>query len=288
MRKLLIGLGVVVALLVVAAFVVPMVIPTETYKKEIAKAVKDATGRDLVIKGDVKVSILPTLGATVRDVSFANAPGGKAKHMATFKELVVEVKLFPLISGDIEVDRFVLVEPVINLEVDKSGRPNWAFQGADKKPAASAGKSATKPAPSAGSGGGGVSGLRLGEVRLVKGSVRYTDLSTQVTHRIDNANLAISFPDMTSPISIDGDLVWNKEKITLKARVDKPQAVASGGSTPARLSVQSNPVKLAFAGTVKGGQAAAVGGTLDLDIPSVRAVFAWIGSPMAPGSTRVT
>ena len=288
MRKFLIGLGVVVVLLVVAAFVVPMVIPTETYKKEIAEAVKDATGRDLVIKGDVKVSILPTLGATVKDVSFANAPGGKAKHMATFKELVVEVKLFPLISGNVEVDRFVLVEPVINLEVDKSGRGNWAFtppsQASGKGSGAGAPKPDAKAAPRSGSGeGGGASGLRLGDVRLVKGTVTYTDLKTGVTHRIDNANLAISFPSLASPISVDGDLVWNKEKIAIKARVDKPQAVTTGGSTPARLSIQSNPVKLAFAGSVKGGKAGSVGGTLDLDIPSVRSVFAWIGSPMPPG-----
>jgi uncharacterized protein involved in outer membrane biogenesis len=45
----LIGLGVVVVLLVAAVFIVPALIPMETYKSELTARVKAATGRDLTI-----------------------------------------------------------------------------------------------------------------------------------------------------------------------------------------------------------------------------------------------
>ena len=127
MRKVLIGLGVVIVLVVAAAFVVPMFIPTDTYKAEIKERVLAQTGREIDIKGDLKFSILPTLALKVDDVAFANAPGASTKQMATFKQLVVKLKAIPLISGDIEIDEFQLVEPVIN--------PVWAWWLHGERPA---------------------------------------------------------------------------------------------------------------------------------------------------------
>jgi AsmA protein len=286
LRKILTGFAVVIVLLIVAAFVVPYFIPTDTLKAEIASRAKAATGRDLVIKGDVSFSILPTLGVTAKDVSFANAPGGQAKQMVTLKELVVEAKVLPLISGRYEVDRFVLVDPVINLEVDKTGKPNWQFgkpMAAGKAPAAA--KPAPQPSAPAGKAapsepGGGMAGIRLGDVRIVNGTVTYSDMRTGERQRIDKANLSVSFPDLSSPISVKGGLVWNKQPVKLEAKVDKPGAVAEGGSTPAKLSLQSDLVSVNFGGAIRGGKEASASGKLDLDIPSLRKLAAWTGKPL--------
>lgn len=283
MRKIFIGLGVVVVLLVAAAFVVPMFIPTETYKDEIASRVRDATGRDLVIKGDIKFTILPTLGLTVNDVAFANAPGAATKQMATFKQLVVKLKLMPLISGNIEIEQFELIEPVINLEIDRQGRPNWVFA----KPAKSAMKTAPKTKAGKPSSAGpvekksaGGSSLKLRDVRLTKGRVNYIDRRTGARQSIEDANLVIALTSLSSPLTIDGSLVWNKQRITIKARVDNPQAIGNGKSSRVNLAVRSQTVALTFGGSAKGGKAAVLAGKLDLDIPSIRKLAAWTGNPI--------
>ncbi|MHA1537895.1 MAG: AsmA family protein [Alphaproteobacteria bacterium] len=282
MRKILIGFGVLIVVLIAAAFVVPMFIPTDTYKNEIASRVRDATGRDLVIKGKLKFTILPTLGLTVNDVTFSNAPGAASKHMASFKQLVVKIKLMPLIGGDIEIDQFELIEPVINLEIDRRGRPNWLFA----KPAQSSGKPAAKgksaQPPAAGpagktSAGGGV---KLRDVRLIKGRVNYLDRRTGARQSIEDANLVISLTSMSSPLTLAGSLRWNKQLIAMKVRVENPQAVGSGKSSPVTLSVRSQPITLTFGGVAKGGKAAAITGKLDLDIPSIRKLAAWTGNPI--------
>jgi len=294
MRKVLIGLGVVIVLVVAAAFVVPMFIPTETYKAEIKERVLAATGREIDIKGDLTFSVLPTLGLKVNDVAFANAPGASTKQMATFKQLIVKLKAIPLISGDIEIDEFQLVEPVINLEVDKAGKPNWVFAKpapagqtpagqppAAKAPARKTPETKAAPAKPAASGGGAdISTLKIADLRLIKGKVSYVDRRTGARQAIENANLTVALPGVTSPLQVKGDLVWNKEKVALELRLDNPQAFSTGTATPVRLTLKSKPVNLTLAGSAKGGKAVAASGKLDIDVPSVRALAAWTGNPI--------
>ena len=60
-------------------------------------------------------------------MTLANPPGSKSPQMVRLKAVEVELKVWPLLSGTLEVDRFVLIEPQIDLEVDAQGQPNWQF-----------------------------------------------------------------------------------------------------------------------------------------------------------------
>ena len=53
----------------------PQLIDWNGYKSAIAAAVKDATGRDLVIGGDIEIAILPGISFGLSDVSLSNAAG---------------------------------------------------------------------------------------------------------------------------------------------------------------------------------------------------------------------
>ncbi|MGE5147170.1 MAG: AsmA family protein, partial [Candidatus Eiseniibacteriota bacterium] len=208
MKKILIGVAALVVLVIVAALVIPFFVPTDTYKQQIAEQVKSATGRDLAIKGDIGFSLLPNIELKVNDVAFANAPGAATKDMATFKSLLVQLKLMPLLSGNVEVDSFVLVEPIINLEVDKSGKPNWEFQPAAAKPA-EIGKAPTAPAKPSGPPSdpmATLAKLKLGDIRLEKGRVTYADAKSGDKQVLDNVNVTIAFPDIESALAVNGNL----------------------------------------------------------------------------------
>ena len=62
MKKLLIGLGVVVAVLVVVVIALPFLVPVSLVRDRIVAGVKDATGRDIEI-GEMSLSVLPNLAA---------------------------------------------------------------------------------------------------------------------------------------------------------------------------------------------------------------------------------
>jgi AsmA protein len=282
MKKILIGIAAVVVLLIVAALVVPFFVPTDTYKQQIAQQVKSATGRDLAIKGAIAFSLLPNIELKVNDVAFANAPGAATKDMATFKSLLVQLKLMPLLSGNVEVDSFVLVEPIITLEVDKSGKPNWEFQAEAAKPAeiGKAPAAPTKPAAPATDPMQTLAKLKLGDIRLEKGRVSYADARTGDKQVLDNVNVTMSFPDIQSALALNGNVTWRGKVVSLKTKVDKPSQLIVGKASPVSLNVDSEPVKLSFAGSLTNSQPPQAGGDLKLDVPSVRELARWTGNPI--------
>ena len=100
------------------------------YKPELQAQLKQATGRDLTIEGDIKLglSLTPSLG--VSGVRFANADWGSRPAMATVERFEVQVALVPLITGTIDIQRVLLKGADILLEKDAEGRMNYAFETA--------------------------------------------------------------------------------------------------------------------------------------------------------------
>ena len=95
MKRLLVGLGILVVLLIIAIIALPSIIPAQIVKDQVAEQVKAATGRNLVITGDVRPTIFPTLGVEVGGVSFANADWAQEPQMVTAKEMVAKLALIP-------------------------------------------------------------------------------------------------------------------------------------------------------------------------------------------------
>ena len=127
LKKILIGLGAVVLLLVAAVLVGPRFVDWNTYKPRVIEAVRNATGRELAIDGDISVRLLPTPTLSVAGVRLANLQGASTPDMARLKSLDISVALMPLISGNVQVTKVTLVDPEVELERLADGRVNWIF-----------------------------------------------------------------------------------------------------------------------------------------------------------------
>ncbi|MDH3920088.1 MAG: AsmA family protein, partial [Rhodospirillales bacterium] len=209
MKKLLIGALAVVLLVVVVLAAAPFFIPVDVYKQQIVERTRDATGRELTIGGELGLSLLPRFELRAEDVAFANAPGASEADMATLKELVLRLQILPLLALDVKVDSFVLVEPVIHLEIDKKGRPNWQFDGAPGGEAEA--QTETGKAEDTDGKGAGLAELSLGDVRLENGLVTYRDARSGQAMEVSAINMTVSLPDLASPFAAKGSLVWNGE-----------------------------------------------------------------------------
>ena len=121
-------------LLLAGLFITIKSIDFNQYKGLIAQQVKDATGRELTMVGDLDLGISLTPDLIVNDARFANTSWGTRPEMITVDRLEIEVALIPLLSGDIQIVRFNLIEPHILLETNADGRPNWHFDLAPKEP----------------------------------------------------------------------------------------------------------------------------------------------------------
>ncbi len=278
MKKAIVIVVAVLVVLVGVAVAVPFFVPTGVYTAKISEAVKSATGRSLTLGGDVGFSLFPSVGVTAQNVAFANAPGAADANMATLKSLEVRLKVMPLISGNVEVESFVLVEPVIRLEIDRQGRPNWTFDQGKATPA--------EPGKPGEPGGPAIGGLTLENVRIENGRILYTDARSGLKEEVKDVDMTVSLPSLEAPLKAKGGLVWHDKKIDLDISAEKPGALMAGGASPAVVSVQGDPLKLTFAGTLANAAKLKVDGALALDVPSVRALAAWAGKPIeAPGET---
>jgi AsmA protein len=277
MKKLLVGVGVVVLLLVVAALVAPFLIPTDVYKDRLIAQVKASTGRDLTITGPMRLSLLPRLELEAENVAFANAPGAAEKQMAQLKKLSVQLALLPLLSGEVAVDRFVLSAPVIHLELDKRGQPNWVFAQAEAGAAPATAPQATARPDQTGGSTTRIEELRLGEVKIEDGLVTYLDQRTGTRHEARDVDVALKLPSLAAPVSLEGALTWNEKRLRLAAHADRARALLDRTPTPVGLKLTGEPITLSLTGTAALPK---ITGDVDLEIPSVRAFAAWAGQKL--------
>ncbi|KAF0223758.1 MAG: hypothetical protein FD176_1784 [Rhodospirillaceae bacterium] len=280
MKKVLAIIGVIVVLVIGALVALPMLVPADRIKEEVVAQVKAATGRDLTIQGKVSVSAFPSLGVEVANIALANPAGFSTKDLVRLGALDVKLKLLPILSGRIEVDSFVLVDPVITLEMDRKGKANWVF---DTPAAAPAAADKTKSADkAAGSGAAGLGDLVLGDVRISNGKLTYIDGPAGTKEEVDGINLTVSLKSLDDPLAVKGALNWRAKAVELGLNVTKPRALIDGKSSAADLTVNSEPVKLSFKGEANGGAVAGAKGAIDLSVPSIRALAHWAtGKPLA-------
>jgi AsmA protein len=240
MRKIAIGLGVFLAIIIAAALIAPMVIPTGAYIGQVAAAVKQATGRDLKIAGPVSFHILPDIALTAGSVSLSNAPGGSAEF-ATIGSLDVGLKLMPLLSHKIEISHLTLDQPVIHLEVDKQGQNNWTFRP-QTAPAPAAEKEAKKP-------GDVIAQLQqvsLGTIRIVNGNVTYVDARTGKKQEISKLDLTLDLPRIADKFSLTANADVNGKPVDIDITVANLRDLLTGTASAVTAKIDAPQITLSF------------------------------------------
>lgn len=235
--KWLLGLvGALVLLVVAAVIILPMVIDPNDYKAEIVEAVKEQTGRELVIAEPLELSVFPWLGINAGGVSLSNAPGFGEQPFASLGELNLKVKLLPLLTGTVKVDTVVLRDLSLNLARNAQGVSNW-------DDLAGAAPAEEKEKPEAEAGGGKVAvdieGIELRNARLV-----WDDRQAKARYELKDLNLvagALS-AGSTAPIRMNFVLDTGKQGPQLSMALEGKLSVRedSLGYTMPDLSVELN------------------------------------------------
>ena len=105
-----------------------------TLKGPISRAVTNATGRELLIEGDLKPIwswVHPRLRA--ERVSFANAVWGKAGHLLNAEAIEATFSVLPLFTGRVVLPHVHLQRADISLEQDAEGKRNWILKDPEEE-----------------------------------------------------------------------------------------------------------------------------------------------------------
>jgi uncharacterized protein involved in outer membrane biogenesis len=217
MKKILIGVGVVIGLLVVAVVALPMLVDPNVFKPQLIAKAREATGRDLVIDGPLKLSFFPTPAVSAEGVRFANMAGGKAPQMVELKSVRAGVSILPLLARRIEIDELRLVEPKIAIEVGADGRANYDFRTASGEPPPKTGTPA-KPDTTTASDGSKFT-VAVDRVVIENGTLTYSDARSGRENRLEKVALTLSAPSLDGPFAASGSLTANGVPVTLDGKI---------------------------------------------------------------------
>lgn len=139
--KIVAGLaGGIIVLLVATLLAVWLFVNPNDYKGKIAAAVKESTGRELKLNGDIKLSVFPWVALELGPASLGNPPGFDAEPFLAFNHAAVRVRLLPLLSKRLDIDRVQLDGLDLRLRKNAQGTGNWEnFGKAQEAPAKSEG-----------------------------------------------------------------------------------------------------------------------------------------------------
>ena len=193
--------------LVLFALSAPWLVDAEAYKPALIQAVKEATGRELVIEGPMSSGVSAAAGQRAAG-PFRQCPGAHGAQMLDVRWVGASPSWLALLA-EVEVGRLTLYQPNIVLETDAKGVPNWQF-----KPGAGAAQ--PKGAPAEGFH------LAIGQLRIVQGTVSYTNPQTGQTIKAENVEATASVGSFQGPFSIEGNATVNGVPLSLAFSLGEP------------------------------------------------------------------
>jgi len=195
--------GVVLALLILAALALPLLINGNQFRPVLEERLTAALGREVKI-GDLKLSLFSG-GASASDVSIADDPAFSKEPFVRAKTLAVGVELWPLIvSRRLNVTSLTVDQPEIALLQSPAG--DWNFSSLGGKAATP--PAAATPSTSASNADASATDLAVKLVKISKGRLTLNNGSKSKPRTLENVNIELRDFSATSsfPFSLVADV----------------------------------------------------------------------------------
>ncbi|MEO1642713.1 MAG: AsmA family protein [Pseudomonadota bacterium] len=283
MKRVLIILGVIVGLVLLAAVIVPFLIPTSVYKAQIEKAATNATGREVVLTGDPSLSIFPSISVKIDGASVSNPEGFGANQMITAGEFKANVKLWPLFSSRVEIAQITLSDATVNLERLANGEANWVFESTsedDPTTEAEVGEETT----------GGFS-TTIGRARLRNANVYYNDRTTDTQYALTDVNVEARLTSLDAPLISSGSGRLNGQAFAYEIDLDTIADLTLQRPASLIASLETDYGTVSYDGALTLGETPNVDGAFSLTSETLSSLIAFFGADLpirAEALKRVT
>jgi AsmA protein len=261
-----IAIGALLGVLVLAVVLFFVFFPKDLAAAEAERRIEEATGRELTLGDDIQMTFWPALGFSVNDASLSNPEGFPSDEaFLAANRIVFAVKVMPLLRGAIEVKELIFEGAEVRLRAEEDGGANnWTF------PTENNSEEETT-----------LEDLRLDDVRMSDSMISFQGAEGEplVLQDVD-ASLALQSLDL--PAQLQAAFDYRNQRVNLDSTIGLPRAVLEQGETPFSAAVRSAPLQANFEGLFNSATGALTGG-MDASGNSLRALMAWMGTPMAAG-----
>ena len=272
MKRLAMPVAALLAAVFVGLVVTAWLIDKDAVRRSVEQQLRVATGLDLVVSGDVEISLVPASYVTLRKVGLKDTDT-KTGEPLTVDELTVNLRLLPLLARRYDIADVTLVNPRFNVTRGTDGHSNWT-------PIIETLARSIKP--------GVDSTVSFSEIRVVDGILTYKGDKQDADETISDIDLSLGWPSISRSFAATGQFDWRGERVDGSLSIADFIAALSGDKSGLKLRATSGPLKVAFDGTVANRASLMMEGTLSADSPSLRNAMRWAGetTPAAGGMGR--
>ncbi len=213
--RLLAGLiAVVVLVLVALGAYFAFLFDANDYRDRLVSLVKEQTGRTLTLNGEIKLSLFPWLGLSIGAAELSNAPGFSDRPFASLAAAEARVKLLPLLSNTVAIDRVKVSGLQMSLERRKDGQTNWADLGRSDSTSAPA-----KDEGESDKGGGGAASLSVGGIDIQNAAIRWVDATQGQEYLLTDVDLSTGAIAPGTPFDFKGGLGFSTAEPAANGRL---------------------------------------------------------------------
>jgi AsmA protein len=238
----------------------------DALREAVEAQIRAVTGLDLVVKGNIDVSVFPGSYVSFHDVGLKG--GGTADPALSVDVLTANLRLLPLLLQRFEIADVMMLRPHIHVVRDADGDSNWT-------PFIQTIARTMKP--------GADNQVSFSEIRIQDGVLAYEDAANQLTEALDDIDLSLAWPSISRSFAATGQFDWRGERVDGSISISDFVAALSGDRSGLKARLVSAPLKLAFDGTVADRTSMMMEGTLTIDSTSLRNALRWTGQA-PPGS----
>jgi AsmA protein len=239
----------------------------DALRSAIEAQIRAVTGLDLVVKGNIDVSVFPGSYVSFHDVGLKG--GGTDDPALRVDVLTANLRLLPLLLQRFEIADVMMLRPQIHVVRAADGTSNWT-------PFIQTIARTMRP--------GAENQMSFSEIRIQDGILAFEDTGTQAEEKLDDIDLSLAWPSISRSFAATGQFDWRGQRIEGSVSVSDFLAALSGDRSGLKMRLASPPLKLAFDGTVANRTSALMEGTLTVDSPSLREALRWTGqTPLGAG-----
>ncbi len=189
-------LAAIVGIVAVAAVSLFLFFDPNDFRDRISTSVKEQTGRDLVIAGDLSLSFFPWLAVEIGHTELGNAEGFRAEQFLSFDSANLSVRLMPLIfKQQVTVGTASLDGLVVNLEVARNGSTNWDDLAREEDSSTSADEQ----------DGDGAAEFDVANISVSNASVSYSDAQAGSSYMISGLDFETGRIAANTPIQMSAE-----------------------------------------------------------------------------------
>ncbi|UOA26110.1 AsmA family protein [Pseudosulfitobacter sp. DSM 107133] len=255
---------VLIVLIVVVAGVSLFFLPADRIARIAADQIRNATGRDVTISGDVSLSIWPVLGASVGSIEIGNAKWSEQGPMLTAQNAAIGIDAAALLSGEIRITNIAATSPTIRLEQRKDGRASWQFTDASGAATIETQTSPdTAPRP-----------FSIQKMNITDATLIYDAEGADLV-QYKGVDLALDWPERAGSADIRATLRPAGEAVKVNATIGSFAGFLAGQVQPVTLQLSAGKGTVSLDG--RASTAGEVAGKLTLDLPDTGAFMQALG-----------